>query len=70
MDPFTERTLSEVLCAHILSNIEAQDELYHYVAQYMTLEDENQQILSGMKQLGIPVMDEYIASHMIVSNDL
>ena len=27
MDPFTERTLSEVLCAHILSNIEAQGAL-------------------------------------------
>ena len=69
MDPFTERTLSEVLCAHILSNIEAQDELYHYVAQYMTLEDENQQILSGMKQLGIPVIDEYIASHIDIKEN-
>ena len=63
MTDVKRRVFSEVLCNRIYENISRMEAIHSYVMEYMSLEEENRRIMSGMKELGIPALDETIASY-------
>ncbi len=63
MTDVKKRVFSEVLCNRIYENISRMETIHSYVMEYMSLEEENRRIMSGMKELEIPALDETIASY-------